>query len=151
MNAYSTVVNYLKKLGDENAYINTITLGYQGTIDNDKHNIFPLLDIVINTGSFPSEGVVRFDIELIAVDRRDVNKLTEPDKLYQNDNAVDNHNEMLDVLQEIWRKMRKDFEDNNITSSELPTFNKVENAFVNLVDGWMLSFYVDIPNNTALC
>lgn len=151
MNAYSTVINYLTRLGQENEFINTVTLNSHALTDNYKHNIFPLLDIIIETGSFPSEGVIRFDVELIAVDRRDVNKKIELDKVYQNDNAVDNHNEMLDVLQSIWRIMRKDFDENNITSSDTPTFDKVTADFANELDGWRLSFNVDIPNTTSLC
>jgi hypothetical protein len=48
--------------------------------------------------------------------------------------------------------MYRDFEENNITASESPSFEKISLEGVNMLDGWELSFDVEVPNTTLnLC
>lgn len=152
MNVYSELLRYLKKLGEEDIFINTITQGDFESIDIDKKNIFPLLHISIGNGSFPSHSVIRFDVQIGAFDIRDINKEVNEGKFNQNDNEQDNLNETLSVLNRMWLKMSKDFEENNITASDDPNIEIHTFSRKNLIDGWILSFQVDVPNITlSLC
>ena len=152
MNSYTQLLNYIKTLGDADIFVNTITKTGEVDLDQYKGNVFPILDISIVNGSFPSTAVIRYTIELTCVDLRDINKEVVNEKFYENDNEVDNHNETLAVLNRIWLNMIKDFADNNITASESPTFDKITYEGTNIYDGWQLTFDVDVPNTTiSLC
>lgn len=152
MNHYTTVLYYIKSLGDADPFINTITQGEFDRLDLDKGNIFPLLHINITGGGFTNGQTVTFTIEIGAFDIRDSNKEIVTDKFWLQDNEVDNLNTMHAVLNRLWTSMYKDFEENNITSSENPTLEPVTEHGKNLLDGWILSFEIEIPNTTlSLC
>ena len=82
----------------------------------------------------------------------DENKEINVDKFWGNDNEVDNLNGCLAVLNRLWGYMHKDFGENNITSSENPSFDKLTGYGKNYLDGWLLTFDVEMPNTTInLC
>lgn len=152
MNQYSELLRYLRQLGEEDVFINTITQGDFADVDIDKKNIFPLLHLSIGNASFPSHSVIRFDVQIGAFDIRDINKEVNEDKFNRNDNEQDNLNETLSSLNRIWLKMSKDFEENNITASDAPTLEIHTFSRKNLLDGWIMTFQVDLPNTTlSLC
>ena len=152
MNQYSNLLYYIKSLADADEYINTVTKDADDSIDLDKGNIFPLLNIDIISGSFTNGQTVKFSVTLACLDIRDVNKEISTDKYWKQDNEVDNHNETLAALNRIWTSMYRDFENNDITASENPPLNKITYSNVNLLDGWELSFDVEMPNVTlSLC
>ncbi len=143
MNAYTTLLQYIKGLAEATEYVNTVTKG--DDIDLNKKNIFPLFNIDINTGNFPSSSTVSFDVDLQCLDIRDINKENVADKFWLNDNEVDNHNNTLSAINEVWVKMSRDFEQNNITASENPTITKITFSDKNLLDGWRIEFTVEMP------
>mgnify|MGYP003650827921 FL=1 len=146
MNAYTQVLRYIKSLGDNDVFINTVTKTGGVDLDTYKGNIFPILDIFITSGSFPSNSMIRYTIELTCVDLRDINKEINTDKFWNNDNEVDNLNETQAVLNRIWLLMVKDFANNNITASTDPTIDPIIYEGKNIYDGWRLTFDVDVPN-----
>ena len=146
MNAYTEVLRYIKSLGEDDVFINTVTKTGGVDLDTYKGNIFPILDIFITSGSFPSNSMIRYTIELTCVDLRDINKEINTDKFWNNDNEVDNLNETQAVLNRIWLLMVKDFANNNITASTDPTIDPIIYEGKNIYDGWRLTFDVDVPN-----
>ena len=144
LNQYSELLLYIKSLGDEDTYINTILKG--NAVDLNKIDIYPLLNIVIDGGSFPSDGTISFTVELECVAIRDINNEVVTDKFWEQDNEVDNHNETLAALNRIWRTMNRDFPKNNITASDTPTIEKITGEKKDYVDGWSMSFDVELPN-----
>ena len=150
MNQYTEVLYYIKSLGESDVFVNTITKGQE--IDLNKGNIFPLLNIDINTGSFTNGQTIIFNIELSCLDIRDINKEIVNEKFWSNDNEVDNHNSTLATLNRLWLIMKRDFNENNITASENPPLQKITFSDKNLLDGWSLTFDLEIPNTTiSLC
>lgn len=150
MNGYSQLLRYFKQIGQP--LVKTITQGDFADIDLSKKNIFSLLHVSIGNASFPSDGVIRFNVQLGCFDIRDINKAIDTDKYYGNDNEIDNLNSTLEVLNRIWLLMLKDFEENNITASENPTLEQMTETRKNLLDGWVMTFDVDVPNVTInLC
>ena len=152
MNQVSTLYNYIKSLAEADEYINTVTK--VGTIDvlEDKGTILPLLDVFITGASYPSPQVKRFSIELTCLNQRDQTNETTTDKFWEMDNEVDNLNETEAALNRIWLNMFRDFEENNITASESPTLLPILEGKTTIVDGWILSFEVDVPNTEiSLC
>ena len=152
MNQYTQLLYYIKQLGEADPFVNTITQGEFDRLDLDKSNIFPLLHINVTGAGFTNGSTITFDVQIGCFDIRDINPEIVTDKFWLQDNEVDNLNETLSVLNRLWGKMYKDFEDNNITSSEDPTLEPVTEYSKNLLDGWIMTFEVEIPNTTiSLC
>lgn len=150
LNQYSELLNYIKQLGEQDSYINTITKG--DNIDLNKMDVYPMLNVNINTATFPSEGTISFSVELACLAIRDINNEVVTDKFWEQDNEVDNLNSTLASLNRIWRIMNRDFTQNNITASDTPTLEAIVFSEKNLLDGWSMSFDVELPNVTlSLC
>lgn len=148
LNQYSELLYKIKALGDSDDYINTILKG--NAIDLNKIDIYPLLNIVIDGGSFPSDGTILFNVELECVAIRDINNEPVSDKFWEQDNETDNHNETLAALNRIWRSLNRTWKEDNITASDVPTLDKITGEKKDFVDGWSLTFDVEMPNIT-LC
>ena len=152
MNQYSELLYYIKSLADADELVNTITKGDFEKVDLDKKNIFPLVHINITDGGFTNGSVVRFGVQIGAFDIRDINKELQTDKFFEQDNEVDNHNLTFAILNRMWLQMYVDFEKNNITASENPSLEIQTFTRGNLLDGWILTFEVEVPNTTInLC
>ena len=144
MNGLSQLYNYIRQLGEGDSYINVITKGEDG--DLDKMTVFPELNIVINSGTFPSDSTIGFTVILTCRAIRDINKEVNTDKFWGNDNEIDNLNETSAALNRIWRIMHRDFSNNNITSSDVPGLDAGIFEGVHLLDGWTMTFDVVMPN-----
>ena len=156
MNQYTELLYYIKQLAEEDSFVNTVTQGEFDRLDLDKGNIFPLVHIQINSGTLTNGQVIRFNIQVgcfaVRHQYNDVDNQTGIDKFWLQDNEVDNMNTTLAVLNRMWLKMYKDFEDNNIVASENPTLDPQYFTRTNLLDGWILTFDVEVPNTTLnLC
>jgi hypothetical protein len=152
MNQYTEVLIYIKTLAEQDNFINTITQGDTSDYDLDKGNIFPLLNIDINSAGFTNGNTITFDIEIGCCDIRDANNETRTDKFWLQDNKVDNLNTMLASLNRIWFKLLQDFENNNIRVDETAPLEQLTEWNKNLVDGWLMTFTIEVPNTTiSLC
>ena len=147
MNAYSTLLIYLKRLAEEDANVNHVTKGDFNEVDLDKMIIPPVVNINILSGSFSNGNTVSFNVELAALQQRDINKEVRTDDFWEQDNEVDNLNETHAILNRIWLKMYRDFEKNNITSSENPNLEAIIFGTAKTLDGWLMTFEVEMPNN----
>ena len=152
MDSYSKLLIRIKELADADDFINTVTNKGERDLDLEKGNVFPILDIMVNGFTFPSEAVIRYSIEIVCVDLRDVNKEVSTDKFWDQDNLVDNINEMMASINRIWLNLKRDFNDSNITASESPVGEVIIYEGKNVYDGVRLNFDVDIPNTTiSIC
>lgn len=152
MNQYTQLLYYIKSLAESDSLVNTVTKGDFELLDLDKANIFPLVHININEAGFTNGNTVKFGLQVGAFDIRDINKEIRTDKFWEQDNEVDNHNTTFAILNRMWLKMYTDFELNNITASENPTLEIQSFVRGNTLDGWILSFEVEMPNTTiSLC
>jgi len=150
MNQLTQLYLYLKQLAEADSFVNSV----MKTVDIDlkKEVMFPLVNINIISGSFTNGSTVQFNIELACFNQRDINKEINTDDFWGQDNEVDNHNLCVAVLNRMWLNMYTDFEQNNITSSENPTFELGSFEGAKLVDGARLTFTVEVPNTElSLC
>ena len=145
MIAYSQLLRYIKSLAQSEEYINTSTMGEE--LDLNKSNIFPLFNVDVTGASFTSNRTVTFDVTMSALDVRSINKENNTDKFYGNDNEIDNHNATISVLNNIWVKMHRDFDKNNITASDNPRLEMITFSDKNLLDGWSINFTVEMPTS----
>lgn len=145
MNGYSQLLRYIKQIAQP--LVNTITQGDFDKVDISRKNIFPLLHVAIGNASFPSDGVVKFSVQMGCFDIRDSNREVSDDKYYDNDNEIDNLNATLAVLNRVWLLMLRDFEELNISASESPSLEICTEYEQNLLDGWIMNFEVETPND----
>jgi hypothetical protein len=151
MNQYTELLKYLKTLAEKYG-ANTVTKDAPDSIDLEKTNIYPLVNISIANGSFSNGSTINFNVAIEVITNRDKNNTVINDKFYGNDNEIDNYNDTLAIINKMWTAMFRDFEENNITASESPSFEKISLEGVNMLDGWELSFDVEVPNTTLnLC
>lgn len=152
MNHYTELLYYIKTLSENDTFVNTVTQGEFERLDLDKGNIFPLVHVQINSAGFTNGQVVSFNVQIGCFSVRDKVAETVTDKFWLQDNEVDNMNETLAVLNRLWLKMYRDFADNNITASENPSLTPHYFDYKNLLDGWILTFDIEMPNTTiSLC
>lgn len=154
MNQYSQLLYQLRSLAENHPLVNTVTKGKVANIDLEKANIYPLVHITIETGRFTNGQTIIFNVGLECLAQRDINKTinNDDDKFWSNDNEVDNHNETLVILNDLWLRIKRDWDDSNITASENATLDKIEFERSNLLDGWGISFEVELPNtDISLC
>lgn len=152
MNHYSELLYYIKQLSEADPFINHVTQGEFAETDVDKMVLPTLINIEITGGGFTNGNTVTFDIELACLSIRDINKEVRTDDFWKQDNEVDNMNETHAVLNRLWNKMYVDFEKNNITASENPSLVPIYFGTAKLLDGWLLTFTVEMPNTTInLC
>lgn len=152
MNQYTELLMYMKQLAEQDSFVNTVKQGEISELDIDKQNIYPLVNIAIVGGGFTNGQTITFNIDLRCLAQRDINKEVVNDKFWKNDNEVDNLNETLAVLNRMWTSMYRDFESNNITASESPSLEPLIYDEKNILDGWAMTFTVELPNETLnLC
>ena len=148
MNQLTELYRYIKQLAEADSQVNKVTKKQ----DLAKETIFPLVNVIIESGGFTNGSTVNFNVELSCFDIRNINKEIQTDDFWGNDNEVDNHNLAIAVLNRLWNKMYIDFEENNITSSENPAFELGSFEAPKLLDGARLTFSVEVPNTTInLC
>tara|TARA_R110000765_G_scaffold36387_1_gene81362 strand:+ start:407 stop:862 length:456 start_codon:yes stop_codon:yes gene_type:complete len=151
MNAYTQLLIHIKKVAEADPYITTILHRLPEDFDWEKGNIFPILNISALAGTFSSTSTIQFDITLTCVDKRDINNQDVNDKFWSNDNEVDNHNATLSHLSNLWLQLNRDYSRQNITASDTPTLEQIEFEGMNLVDGWSITFQVEMPMDVSLC
>jgi len=144
MNGYTQILSYIKQLGTP--LVSKVTNVELDKIDQNKKNIFPLLNVLISGGSFSSNSTITFSVNLSCFDIRDITKEVNEDDFWNNDNEPDNINLCLSIVNRIWLQMLKDFEENNITASETPSFEIGRLQHANLLDGVSIDFDVIVPN-----
>jgi len=152
MNHYTQLLYYIKQLAEADPFINHVTKGNLDEADVDKMVIPTLINIDINSGSFTNGNTVNFTVELACLAQRDINKEIRTDDFWLQDNEADNLNETHAVLNRLWLMMYRDFERNNITASENPSLTAIVFGTAKILDGWLLTFDVEMPNDVInLC
>lgn len=148
MNQLTELYRYIKELAEADSQVNKVTKKQ----DLAKETIFPLVNVIIESGGFTNGSTVNFNVELSCFDIRNISKEIQTDDFWGNDNEVDNHNLAIAVLNRLWNKMYIDFEENNITASENPSFELGSFEAPKLLDGARLTFAVEVPNTViSLC
>lgn len=152
MNHLSQLYTYIKQIAEEDINVNHVTKGNISEVDLDKIIIPTVINININSGSFTNGNTINFTVELVCLAQRNINKEVRTDDFWGQDNEVDNLNETHAILNRMWLKMYRDFDKNNITASENPTLTAIIFGTAKLMDGWLLQFDVEMPNDKiSLC
>ena len=149
MRNYYELLKLLKDKLEADILVNTVTQGDIAEIDLDKKNIYPLTHIQTGTATL-GLNTITFSITVFAMDIRDTNPVPRTDKFVGNDNEIDNLNSMLAILNRLFKSIAKMEDDFSI--NENPTCEPFYEARKNLLDGWAMTFQIEIPNTEiAVC
>lgn len=153
LNQYSQLLITIKEIAEANPLVNTVTKGDPNKMDLEKSNIFPLVHIDIGEAVFVSGGrLINFDVNIACLTDRDLNPEVVEDKFWKQDNEVDNHNETLAILNQMWTKIHRRWDEaENISTEDDSSLEKITFAKGNILDGWELSFTVQVENDYDLC
>ena len=150
MNQLTELYKYIKQLAEDDNFVNAVYR--MKDIEQKKEVITPVVGIDILSGGFTNGQTIIFNVEIAAFSIRDINKEIKTDTFWGNDNELDNQNTCISILNRIWLVMYRDFEENNITSSDNPTFEIGSFEGTKLLDGARMTFDIEMPNTLiSLC
>jgi hypothetical protein len=122
-------------------------------MDNDKQNIYPLVNIDYlqsdEVGEDTSYIVSRF--QLTCVMQRDIRAVKLDSKLRLDTNFIDNLNETHAILLRFLNVFRSNNLANNIDLYSQTSFTKLEDFNKNGLDGHQITIEISIPNNGSGC
>lgn len=151
MNQYSELLTYLKQLLESDSLVNTVTKGDISELDLNKMDIAPIAHVLVTNPNFNNAQAITFDVELTVLDVVDISKDIVTDKFWGNDNEVDVLNETLAIINRVYSKLLRDFDDKGFTAIQNAVAQEVSANKDNMI-GWTLPFQVIMPNDTiSLC
>lgn len=145
MNAYYELLRVIKTSLENNVNVNTVTQGDILEIDLNKKTIFPLAHVSVSSATF-AENVIRFNVQVYAMDIRNIVKDIPADKFTGNDNEIDNLNTSLAVLRRTYNELAKDKYTQDITITGEPSLELFTESRGNLLDGWSMNLQVEVPD-----
>lgn len=151
MNQFYLTVDLLRDRLEGNENVNTVVFGRTEDRDLYKKSIYPLVHINPTSAPMNSTQVSYFSFEIAALDQRDISKEPITDKFEGNDNLQDNLNITYTILNDLvtWLKLN-----NNSNYIELETVSDASPIVFkdyNLLDGWLITVTLKIPNNQSIC
>ena len=136
-------------LADPN--INTVTIGDINQISNFKQDLFPIAHILPN-GFTPEENIIIHNFSILFLDIRNVSKEAQVDRFRGNDNLHDILNTQQINSIRLCEYLRiGDISRNKFKLRETPTGEYFMDRLGHEVAGVVLTFDVEIPNETQIC
>lgn len=151
MNHLSKIINFTIERFNSDPLVNTITLNETRYFDNNKENIYPLVNIdyiqADEVGEDTSAVVARF--LLTVVQQRDIRPVKTDSKLRMDTNFIDNLNETHAILLRFLNYFRSNNVDVDLWSQT--PFTKLENWNKNGLDGHQMTIELSIHNTGSGC
>jgi len=150
MNELSLLTNFLVSQFDGNDLVNTITMVPTKHLDNNKENIYQLVNIDYIQSEILDDAIIARYL-ITAVQQRDIEPKKLDSKLRLDTNLIDNWNETLSVIIRFLNQFKSNNFPNNIdlysqtTTTVLQDFNK------NGLDGHQITIELSIPNLGSGC
>jgi hypothetical protein len=151
MNELYLLTNFLVEKFGENDLVNTITMVETKHLDNNKENIYCLVNIdYLESETLPDAIISTFLITV--VQQRDIRPQKTDSKLRLDTNLVDNWAETLAVISRFLNQMRSNiYIENHIELRSNTQSRKLENFNKNGLDGHQITIELSIPNLGSGC
>lgn len=150
MNELSKLTNFLISQFEADDLVNTITMVQTKHIDNNKENIYQLVNIEYLQSEVLEDAIIARYL-ITAVQQRDIKPKKLDSKLRLDINLIDNWNETHSVIQRFLNQFKSNnFEDNiDLFSSSNTTVLQDWNK--NGLDGHKITIELSIPNLGSGC
>jgi hypothetical protein len=151
MNELYLLTNFLVEKFGENDLVNTITMVETKHLDNNKENIYCLVNIdYLESETLPDAIISTFLITV--VQQRDIRPQKTDSKLRLDTNLVDNWAETLSVISRFLNQMRSNiYFENHIELFSNTESRKLENFNKNGLDGHQITIELAMPNLGSGC
>jgi hypothetical protein len=151
MNELFLLTNFLVEKFNENVLVNTISLVETKHIDNNKENIYCLVNIdYLESETLPDAIIASYLITV--VQQRDIRPQKTDSKLRLDTNLVDNWAETLAVISNFLNQMRSNiYIENHIELRSNTQSRKLENFNKNGLDGHQITIELAMPNLGSGC
>tara|TARA_R110000822_G_scaffold185199_1_gene324389 strand:+ start:576 stop:1046 length:471 start_codon:yes stop_codon:yes gene_type:complete len=149
--AFYQVTETLKSSLLSDVNVNTVTTGDISDVDLQKQSIFPLSHIMVNNVN-QEDGVLRFNVSIIAMDIVDQSKEITIDLFEGNNNLQDILNTQLSVLNKLIQVLRKGtlhFDKYQLDGN--PNLEPFYDRFENELAGFTGTMDVLIYNDISIC
>jgi len=147
MNELFLLTNFLVEKFNENVLVNTVTMVDTKHLDNNKENIYCLVNIDYLENE-PREDVIIGKYLITVVQQRDIRPQKTDSKLQLDTNLIDNLGETSAVITRFLNQMRSNNFENNIQLFENSVSKKYEK---NSLDGHQITIDLSIANLGSGC
>ena len=151
MNNFYEIVELVRQRLSENPLVNTITFGKIDEKDLAKKNIYPLVNIAPQTSQWTTNQVSNVTLQIVAVEQRDTNKTQTNTKFEGNDNLIDNLNKTYSILNDLLTWLSQQNNDSTIEMTSVSGLDPILFSDHNLLDGWLVTITLSIPNDISTC
>ena len=149
--AFYQVTETLKSQLLDDVNVHTVTTGDITQVDLQKQTIFPLSHIIINNVS-QEDGVLRFNVSVIAMDIVNQSKEITVDLFEGNNNLQDILNTQLSVVNKLIQVLRGGtLHQDAYQLDGNPNIEPFYDRFENELGGWTASMDVLIYNDITIC
>ena len=151
MSTFYEMTQAIKNQLQEDAFVNTVTIGDIFKVDLNKQTIFPLSHIIVNSVSYQGP-VLNYNISILSMDIVDESKSLTRDIFTGNDNEQDVLNTQLAVANRFLEVLNRgslgeDYELVNGTAN-IEFFTE---RFENKIAGVTYTFDIAIQNTMSIC
>lgn len=150
MNELSTLTNFLINQIEADDLVNTITMVQTKHIDNNKENIYQLVNIDYLQSEI-LEDVIIARYLITAVQQRDIKPKKLDSKLRLDSNLSDNWNETLSVIIRFLNQFKSNNFNDNIDLYSQTTITVLQDFNKNGLDGHQITIELQIPNLGTGC
>lgn len=150
MNELYLLTEFLINQFQSNDLVNTITMVETKYIDNNKENIYQLVNIEYLQSVIEDDAVITRYL-ITALQQSDIKPRKSDSKLRLDTNLIDNWNETHAVLQRFLNQFRSNHFDNGIDLYSQSALTKLENFNKNGLDGHQVTIELSIPNLGSGC
>lgn len=153
MNELSLLTDFLINQFKLNDLVNTITMVETKHIDNNKENIYQLVNIDYLQSDEVENGTSYITARYIitALQQREISNKKIDSKLRLDTNVIDNWNETHSVLQRFLNTFKTTNFENSIDLYSQTSMTKLENFNKNGLDGHQITIELSIPNLGSGC
>ena len=150
MNELSTLTTFLIEQFEADDLVNTITMVTTKHIDNNKENIYQLVNIDYLQSEVLEDAIVARYL-ITAVQQRDIKPKKLDSKLRLDINLIDNWNETHSVIQRFLNQFKSNNFKDNIDLYSQTTITVLQDWNKNGLDGHQITIELSIPNLGSGC
>lgn len=150
MNETSVINNFVIEKFNSNELVNTISIVSTNTIDYNKENIYPLVNVDLTTVEYRTEILV-YSFIVTIVQQRDIMPKKIDSKLMADTNYIDNLNETVSIGQRFVNELEFQNNDENIEVDSVTDFDVLKDWRGNGLDGVQFTIDLSIPNKGKSC
>jgi len=151
MKGFYEISQAIKNQLDNDAFVNTVTIGDIFKIDLNKQTIFPLSHIMINSASY-NGNTFNYSISVLCMDIVDESKEATTDLFRGNDNEQDVLNTQQMVATRLLEMLRRgDLYDDGYQLQDGATIEYFVDRFENKIAGVTVTMNIVAQNDMTIC